>query len=531
MELKRTCKGICKQFRVIKPTGKGRYESGQSRCQICDIWLDYRGAHLKDGSDVMIGSTGWYCKCCNYKMRQKPRNKVYKEKLRKERKFPGMSKYHEFMLPILQICKDEQNHTKQELEDIMIVQFELTAQQCQHILRGKETVLSNRIQWALLYLRKANLLVKTGDIFLITKEGKKILEQNPSRIDKVFLLDIPAFRQFYNKSNKKNEHVSQNVASNQIPNNEKRHKTYTSRIDGLVLRSLDIIKKSPKGTYQSDLEKLLDVSDKELEELIPRLMQLDGISKKEIKYDGIILEFVLKYDAAMTNQKLSDIIPTKQSHIEDEKSIEDKTRDGQDVMNLQYFSKLRANMMKKIIKILPKNKNDFDKKMFYDALLHTGITSTEIEIEFGKMEDLIDLAYVLDPPNKMSMIMEFYRIKDFVGDVPTKDDIETYSRLKYVQFEIEFQSWEHLLERLGYDPRCRTERSVKNKNKKHVNITRSATSATELNYGNLAELKECLIKIMDKKTLDMFNILDNELVVMSKKQIKALIKNAQSFES
>jgi hypothetical protein len=83
---KRTCLGICKQYKIKKPTGKvGRYESGQARCQMCDIWIDHNGCILKDRSPATIDSLGWTCKCCNYRVRQKPRNLVYKEKLREKK--------------------------------------------------------------------------------------------------------------------------------------------------------------------------------------------------------------------------------------------------------------------------------------------------------------------------------------------------------------------------------------------------------------------------------------------------------------
>ena len=82
MNAKRICNGVCKKYKVKKPTGVGRYASGQGRCMTCDIWLDHRGARLKDGSPATQGSIGWTCLCCNYRIRQKPRNKVYKEKLR-----------------------------------------------------------------------------------------------------------------------------------------------------------------------------------------------------------------------------------------------------------------------------------------------------------------------------------------------------------------------------------------------------------------------------------------------------------------
>ena len=77
------CRSVCKEYRVKKPRGTSRYISGQGRCQICDIWIDHRGCHLKDGSPAGKGSIGWFCNCCNYRVRQKPRNKIYKEKMGK----------------------------------------------------------------------------------------------------------------------------------------------------------------------------------------------------------------------------------------------------------------------------------------------------------------------------------------------------------------------------------------------------------------------------------------------------------------
>ena len=82
---KRICLEICKQYKVKKPTDGGRYEAGQARCQICDVWIGHNGCILKDRSQATPDSVGWICKCCNYRVRQKPRNLQYKERLR-ERK-------------------------------------------------------------------------------------------------------------------------------------------------------------------------------------------------------------------------------------------------------------------------------------------------------------------------------------------------------------------------------------------------------------------------------------------------------------
>ena len=78
---KGACRGHCKEHKVRKPHGATRYGSGQVRCQICDVWMDYHGCHTKDGSPAVKNTNGWFCNCCNYRVRQKPRNKIYKEKL------------------------------------------------------------------------------------------------------------------------------------------------------------------------------------------------------------------------------------------------------------------------------------------------------------------------------------------------------------------------------------------------------------------------------------------------------------------
>ena len=83
---KRICNGICKKYTVKKPVGVGRYASGQARCQICDVWLDHNGCITKNRKQAVENTIGWICKCCNYKVRQKPRNLYYKEKMRESLK-------------------------------------------------------------------------------------------------------------------------------------------------------------------------------------------------------------------------------------------------------------------------------------------------------------------------------------------------------------------------------------------------------------------------------------------------------------
>jgi len=62
------CKGIeCVKLKAKKPFNMGRYSSGQSRCQICEIYMVYDGI---------------YCPCCGTRLRKVPRSLKYKARLR-----------------------------------------------------------------------------------------------------------------------------------------------------------------------------------------------------------------------------------------------------------------------------------------------------------------------------------------------------------------------------------------------------------------------------------------------------------------
>ena len=72
-----TCKGICIRHKAQKPVGSGRYALGQRRCQICEIFINW---------------VGLWCPCCGYRLRTKPRNLKYKDKLRTRKQLEETNK-------------------------------------------------------------------------------------------------------------------------------------------------------------------------------------------------------------------------------------------------------------------------------------------------------------------------------------------------------------------------------------------------------------------------------------------------------
>lgn len=59
------CKGTCIKFKAIMYEGRNRYENGQKRCPVCEIFLMWEGIR---------------CPCCTVKLRNTPRgNRARKE--------------------------------------------------------------------------------------------------------------------------------------------------------------------------------------------------------------------------------------------------------------------------------------------------------------------------------------------------------------------------------------------------------------------------------------------------------------------
>ncbi len=83
-EPKRVCKGICKQYTAPRPPDGNRYANGQVRCQICEIYMTKDGCKDRQGNQATEKTKDLFCKCCNYRVRSKPRNRIYKAKYQKQ---------------------------------------------------------------------------------------------------------------------------------------------------------------------------------------------------------------------------------------------------------------------------------------------------------------------------------------------------------------------------------------------------------------------------------------------------------------
>ena len=75
-----TCKELCIHHKAL-----GRYATGNKRCKICEIFIEWDGV---------------FCPCCGHKLRTRPRNMKFKAKLRKQKKIQVTKNKKNIMLSI-----------------------------------------------------------------------------------------------------------------------------------------------------------------------------------------------------------------------------------------------------------------------------------------------------------------------------------------------------------------------------------------------------------------------------------------------
>ena len=117
----------------------------------------------------------------------------------------SMPKYHEFMVPILELARDQREHSSREVIAAMATQFRFTAEEAaERLPSGRQTVLVNRVSWAQTYLRAAGLTEGTRRAhFRITDAGLKVVATRPTVIDVAFLNQFPSFVAFRSRTTPK----------------------------------------------------------------------------------------------------------------------------------------------------------------------------------------------------------------------------------------------------------------------------------------------------------------------------------------
>ena len=103
--------------------------------------------------------------------------------------------YQSFMRPLLAYAQDGSEKNIGEAIKLLADEFGLSDDdRAQMLPSGKQTLLANRVHWALTYLAKAGALTRTRrSHFVITERGKALLQEHPDRVTVKVLNQFPEF--------------------------------------------------------------------------------------------------------------------------------------------------------------------------------------------------------------------------------------------------------------------------------------------------------------------------------------------------
>ncbi len=106
--------------------------------------------------------------------------------------------FQTLMLPILRFASGGAERSTADAVSAIAGEFMLTETDAEQLLpSGRQTVLRNRVAWAITYLKKAGLLEKVRrGIYRVSARGESVLSSHPSRIDMKFLEQFPEYVAF-----------------------------------------------------------------------------------------------------------------------------------------------------------------------------------------------------------------------------------------------------------------------------------------------------------------------------------------------
>ncbi len=109
--------------------------------------------------------------------------------------------YQSVMLPLLRYSSDGQEKRFSETVADLAEKLGLTDEDLSEQLpSGTQSLFTNRVGWALTYLKKAELFESTGrGLYRLTTRGADVLASNPSEINIRFLKQFPEFVAFQKK--------------------------------------------------------------------------------------------------------------------------------------------------------------------------------------------------------------------------------------------------------------------------------------------------------------------------------------------
>jgi len=166
--------------------------------------------------------------------------------------------YQSLMKPVLELAAFGEMKISEAVTRLEQV-FRLSEEEKSQLLpSGKQTRFANRVHWARSYLKQAGLLRNTRrGHFEITDEGRRVLADNPERIDAKYLERYDAFLEFKSRSNTLEEELGEQPASDTTTPDETMRAAYEQISNALAADLLGRLRESEPAFFESVIVELL----------------------------------------------------------------------------------------------------------------------------------------------------------------------------------------------------------------------------------------------------------------------------------
>lgn len=173
----------------------------------------------------------------------------------------AVPKYDELMKPLLAAVKDGEVYKIKDVTAVLAQQLNLSEEDFAEMLpSGRQTVFKNRVGWAKTYLKKAGLLDSpVRATIVITEAGKKVLAEDPEKIDSRYLKRFPSFADFVSASDSTNEDITASTVSmtNDLTPDDQLEDAYKQINASLASDLLSEVMKIPPYTFEKLVVDLL----------------------------------------------------------------------------------------------------------------------------------------------------------------------------------------------------------------------------------------------------------------------------------
>jgi restriction system protein len=166
--------------------------------------------------------------------------------------------FQSFLLPVLKIAGDNQEHTKQALLSRIAKELDLSADDLEIKLpSGKQSTFNNRVSWAKTFLKQAGLLeYPHRGAFKITARGQSVLAENPLALDVKYLKRFSEFVAFQS-GGQKDKITSETVGEVSDTPDELMAVGYKQMREALAIDLLDRIKSVSPSRFEELVVELL----------------------------------------------------------------------------------------------------------------------------------------------------------------------------------------------------------------------------------------------------------------------------------